>query len=316
MCDNRTRWSIAFCMTTLFGSQIAAAGLSPITDQTRTPHRPQLIEFDRDSDAANRIVAADLLRSLSQEIPAAVCHLHQGISVAEARGLLQHSVETFDRVANALLHGDESLGVIGSEARPRIVMELEALIKDWAPIRDASLTVLAQPDNAEAAQAIYDSNEVMYDKTYKFLAHLEGQYANGSELLASDMMLLEVVGRMAVTNQRLAYDACQVWSHDADAAHIAEDLLKTMSIYENSLTALSVGMPSMGIEPPPSKVISEKLDEIGDHWKEIHDKLIVVSTGVEISIEDREWLYHELAVKLHAIEELERLYENHAKRIY
>ena len=274
------------------------------------------LELAGDTGAANRIVAGDMLRSLSQEIPAAVCHLHNNVDVEEAAHLLEHSIEAFDIAADALLHGNEALGIIGAEARRKTIVELEELIAAWEPVHDAALQVLHEPADIDAVRVVYASADVMYEKTYHLLANLEGEYSNPSEVLAADVMLLEIVGRMAATNQRLAYDACMVWSHSSDDAHYAAELLESMSIYENSLTALTVGMPALGIAPPPTEEIAQKLHEIGDHWSDVHDMLLHVTTGEEIPDQERFDIYHELAVKLHAIEELEVLYQNYSKRIY
>ena len=72
----------------------------------------------------------------------------------------------------------------------------------------------------------------------------------------------------------------------------------------------------LGIAPPPTEEIAQKLHDIGDHWSDVHDMLLHVTTGVEIPDQERFDIYHELAVKLHAIEELEVLYQNYSKRIY
>ena len=275
----------------------------------------ELAGFVKDAGAANRIVGGDILRALSQEIPAAVCHLHNNVDVEEAAELLEHSIVLFDTVADALLHGNVELGIIGPEERRKTVVELEQLIADWEPVHDAALAVLENPSDAENAAIVYDASEGMYDKTYHLLANLEGEYSNPSEILATDVMLLEVVGRMAAMNQRLAFDACMVWSHAGDGHH-NEDLMQTMSIYENSLTALTVGMPALGIAPPPTEEIANKLAHIGDHWSDVHNLLVRIAEGEDVTTEERGYLYHELAVKLHSVEELELLYQNYAKRIY
>ena len=275
----------------------------------------QMAGFVKDAGAANRIVGGDILRALSQEIPAAVCHLHNNVDVEEAAELLSHSVEVFDVVADALLHGNEELGIIGAEQRRKTIVELEQLIADWQPVHDAALAVLADPGDAASAEIVYGSSEPMYEKTYHLLANLEGEYSNPSEVLASDVMLLEIVGRMAAMNQRLAFDACMVWSHTGDGHH-ADDLLETMSIYENSLTALTVGMPALGIAPPPTEEIAAKLAEVGAMWRDCHDLLVRIAAGEETTLAERGALYHDLAAKLHAVEALEEMYQDYAKRIY
>lgn len=268
-----------------------------------------------DSGASNRIVAGDLLRELSQEIPAAACHLHNDIDVEEAHELLTTNITVFDVVLDALLNGNPEIGIEGAETSRRTAVEIEHMIADWEPIHDAALKVLEDPDDAESLKIIYDLTDGMFEKTYHLLSVIETEYSKPTEILQEDVMLLEISGRMAAMNQRLAYEACRVWSHEGDPEMIA-DLRKSMSIYEGSLMALTNGMPSLGIIPPPTEEIAAKLAQIGDHWEEVHTQLEHVASGDEVSVEERFSLYHGLVEKLHKIDELEILYQDHSKRIY
>jgi len=63
---------------------------------------------------------------------------------------------------------------------------------------------------------------------------------------------------MAALSQRLAFEACLVWS-GAGNAEVVADLLKTMGNFEASRTALHEGMPALGILPPPNAEIAAKL---------------------------------------------------------
>lgn len=271
--------------------------------------------FVEDTGAANRIVAGDILRTLSQEIPAAVCHLHNNVDVAEARELLGTSIAKFDAVAFALLDGNESMGIIGGETRRKTVVELEALIATWEPKRIAAMAVLENPSDAAAAEIVYASADEMLEKTYHLLSELEGEYANPVELLASDMMLLEVSGRMAAMTQRMAYEACRVWSGDGDA-HVLAELDKSISIFEASMDALSNGMPALGVAAPPTEEIKANLQDVAADWEILSGYLSEVRSGADVSLAVREDLYHRLALKLYKVEELEELYQDYSKRVY
>lgn len=286
-----------------------------LTESLQALHQFEFAGFVNDDGAANRIVAAERLRSLSQEVPAAVCHLHNNIDVDEATEVLESSVAAFDFMADALLNGNEDIGIIGAEQKPKSIVEIEALIESWQPIRIAALAVLSNPLDADAAQIVYSSDDDMFEKTYSLLTHIEGEYSNPTEILQSDLMLLEVSGRMAALSQRLAFEACLVWS-GAGNAEVVADLLKTMGNFEASRTALHEGMPALGILPPPNAEIAAKLEEISDHWDDVHDALTHVASGADIPVPEREILYHDLITKLHQIEELEELYQNYSKRIY
>ncbi|KJZ21132.1 type IV pili methyl-accepting chemotaxis transducer N-terminal domain-containing protein [Loktanella sp. S4079] len=288
--------------------------------QTSTPAPDGLVLVEQtdiiiDMGAANRVIAADLLRTLSQEIPAATCYLYYGVDVDEARELLETSISKFDKALLALLNGDESMGIIGAEPLPRVVREIEELMATWSPIHDAAEAVLADPSNTDAVTLIFDSADVMLDKTYHLLSEIEAEYSNPVELLQSDMLLLEVSGRLAMMTQRMAYEACRIWSGDGTPELVA-DLVKTIGHFEAGMDALSNGLPELGIKPAPTPEIAAVLELISSDWSDIRGYLDSVIAGEELSVEVRESLYHLLAVKLHKVEELETLYQDYSKRVY
>ncbi|MCK0095797.1 type IV pili methyl-accepting chemotaxis transducer N-terminal domain-containing protein [Yoonia sp. F2084L] len=275
----------------------------------------QQLEIITDSGSSNRIVAAALLRTLSQEIPAAACHLHNGVNVEEAKAELSYSVAKFDAVALALLNGNEAMGIIGGETRFRTVAELEALMAEWVPIHDAAIAVLEDPTNRQPVDVIYDATDIMLEKTYHLLSEIEAEYSNPVELLQSDVLLIEVSGRMAAMTQRMAYEACRAWSGEGSEELIAE-LKKTIGIYEASMDALINGLPSLGVQPAPTAEIAESLTAADEDWSIIRGLLDRVIAADDLSVEERTDLYHRLVVKVHKVEEIEEMYQDYSKRIY
>jgi hypothetical protein len=268
-----------------------------------------------DHGAANRVVAADLLRTLSQEIPAAVCYIAHDVDVEEASELLRTSVEHFDLAIRALRDGNDALGILDAERLPRVVREIDELIHVWAPLHDAALAVLADHHDYDAAELIYASADPMLEATYHLLVEVEAEYSNPVELLQSDVLNLEVSGRMAMFTQRLAYESCRTWAGESDEEMVA-DLRKTISHFEASMDGLANGLPALGLQPAPTPEIATSLDEIAQDWSEIRGILDAVSAHAPTSMDDRTDLYHLLAVKLHKIEELEVLYQDYSKRVY
>lgn len=268
-----------------------------------------------DGGASNRVVAAALLRTLSQEIPAAACHLHNNVDVEEAIEELSYSVAKFDAVLLALLNGNEDMGIAGGEARRKTVAELEALIEAWTPIHDAAVAVLDNPSDRNAVDVIYASTEVMLEKTYHLLTEIQSEYSNPAELLQSDLMLIEISARMAMMTQKMAYEACRVWSNEGNDALVA-DLTETKQIYKASMDALTNGLPALGIIPPPTPEIADSLAAADADWSIIGGLLDRVVTGDPLTNEERVDLYHRLIVKVHKVEEIENLYQQYSKRIF
>ena len=72
--------------------------------------KAQLVD---DIGAAERVEASDLLRTLTQEVPAAACYLFSGIDMDESRRLMVEARDKFDKNLDALLNGDAEMNIIG-----------------------------------------------------------------------------------------------------------------------------------------------------------------------------------------------------------
>ncbi|MDO6591425.1 hypothetical protein DS901_09885 [Loktanella sp. D2R18] len=236
-----------------------------------------------DHGAANRVVAADLLRTLSQEIPAAVCYLSHDVDVEEASDLLNASVAHFDLAIVALRDGNENLGIIGAERLPRVVREINELVHVWEPIHEAAISVLNDPRDLDAAMLVYASADPMLDATYHLLVEIEAEYSNPVELLQSDMLNLEVSGRMAMFTQRIAYESCRTWAGEGNEEMVA-DLRKTIGHFEASMAGLTNGLPELGLRPAPTPEIAASLDDIAQVWSDIRRILDAVSAGETTNI--------------------------------
>lgn len=265
----------------------------------------------QETGVANRLVAGEVLRSLTQEIPAAACHLHYNVNVEDATELLTVGAEQINELLDALLFGDIYWGIEFPETRRKTIAEIEALRADWAPVLDAGRRLLGDPANSQNATAVSDAANMLFDNTYALLTTLDAQYSGSAEILSRDVMFIQVSGRMAALNQGMALKACQLWSGELDA-EIAADLQQTMRDYQGSLLALSDGLPAVGIMPPQTPGIADKLAEISEIWRQNHPLLALVAVGEEISDAQRHDLYYQLIDERVLLLDLLYLYQDHA----
>ena len=276
---------------------------------------PTEVGFVEDTGAAIRIEAGDELRVVSQEVPAAVCHLHNGVASELSAELIIEGVEKFDRMMNALLNGDTELGIIGGEERGRTIRLLVELQTSWDELREAALAVHEDPTNTDAVALVYTMATPMLEETSRMLSDLEAQYANPVELLYADAMLLEVAGRQAMLTQRLSYLACRKWSGSSDANYI--EMLKTAAAqYDFAMNAMMNGAPDLGISPPPGQEIADALQAVSADSGLIKQKISsLIGTGV-LDADRAEALYVILADKMHKMEKIAHLYALNSRRVY
>lgn len=282
---------------------------------TSLPRQLQQIGFVDDTGAAIRIEAGDALRTVSQEVPAAVCHLHNDVAPELSAKLLREGLDNFDLMVNALLNGDPNFGITGGEERPKMRRLIEDVKASWEPLRIAGEQILANPSNEAAVEVFYANASDMLDQTYYLLSELEGQYTNPVELLYSDAMLLEVSGRQSMLSQRLSYLSCLVWSGAADETYV--DLLNTAAgRFKFAMGALQNGAPELGIQPPPTEEIADKLDYMSEDFDVLSEHLVTVMNTGTLQQEAAAALYTILADKMYTMNEVAHLYATYAKRIY
>lgn len=265
----------------------------------------------QDTGVANRLVVGEVLRSLTQEIPAAACFLHAGVNVEDATDNLMFGINQLDELLEALSIGDIFWGIEHPEERRKTISEIEALRADWAPVQRAGRALLDDPANAEAAAGVAGAADPLMDRTYRLLTTLDSQYSSSAEILKRDVMFIQISGRMAALNQRLALHAC-LMSKEFDQA-LATELSATSDMYHNSLHALMEGLPAMGILPPQTPGIAEKLSEIEGIWNVNQPMLALVASCEGLSPAQLHDLYYNLIDERVLILDLVYLYQDHSK---
>lgn len=297
---------------------VAVVCSMPVAAQSDVPARVAQLQsagFLDDTGNAIRIEAGDALRTVSQEVPAAVCHLHNGITPELSARLLREGLDTFDLMANALLNGNSELGIIGGEEREKTIRLIEEIQTEWAPLRAAGEDILQDPSNESAVELIYAKSSFMLDKTYYLLSEIEGQYANPVELLYSDALLLEVSGRQSMLTQRLSYLACLVWSGAADETYVSL-LTTTAEQFKFGMRALSNGAPELGVQPPPTEEIAAKLEYAAGDFNILAQHLVTVMDTGELDRDAAASVYRILADKMYTMNDVAHLYALYAKRVY
>lgn len=293
-----------------FSTLTLAAALSAGISASALAETTQIIA---DDGAADRIRAADRLRTLSQEISAATCFLHNDLQAEEHATLLEKSIDEFDMLLDALLFGNADLHIIGEEERAKTVHEIQAIQADWSPVYDAAKLVLAAPSDEEAAHMIYGKSSSLFESTAHLLSELEGEYAHPTQVLLSDVMLLEFAGRQAMLTQKIAYDICLVWSGTGGEEQVTE-LKDVTAQFDLIARALHDGMPEVGIQPAPTDEIRIALEEVVEDWDTILTYLHPLTNGGNIGPEDVAYLAEALTEKMFRMEDIVVLYADYSRR--
>ena len=299
--------------STVFGLVVSFATQAFAASDT-TPAQVD-VSFAEDTGEVARIESAEYLRTYTQEVASAACFLYNDIDTGLSSELLRESRVGFEKRLNALIHGNEELGIIGGEQRRKTALKLTKIGEEWAPIADAIDALLADPGNSQAVDVIKAKNMDLFEMTDIIVSDIEAQYANPAIIVQADVLLLEIVGRQAMMTQKIAKDACKVFT--GDQSQEVKDLLQgSVQIYEASLDALLNGMPSLGIQPAPTPEIAEQLTAIQSDWATVRPIVDTLVQGGSVDRETQVYLFKHMVEEMVRLEELSHAYVQHSKYIY
>lgn len=261
---------------------------------------------------AERIESADRLRTYSQEVAAAACFYHNGIDPDLSYVLLQEARTGFDMHLSALMYGNAGLGIIGGEERRKTIVRLEEIEAYWGGMAQSVDALMVSAEDKVAVNVIKDQNLQLLEMTSILVSEVEGQYSDPADLMQLDVLTLEIAGRQAMMTQKIAKNACKLWS-GRDTVEIRENLEKAINIYEISLNALLNGMPEAGLMAAPNDEIAGVLGELIADWAEIRPVVDGIVTGATTE-EDLSNLFQHMADEMHKLEDLTHQYVAYSKR--
>ena len=172
--------------------------------------------------------------------------------------------------------------------------------------------MLADGHDVDSAHIIDDHNLSLLERAQVLSADISGQYANPFEITQANAMLINLAGRQRMLTQKMAKDACEIWT-GYHAKQGRADLEETMVIYESSLSALLNGLPEMGIQKAPNETIREDLVEILDRWYVIKGNLEKLLVGEELNMDQKYEIIHDFNLELDDLDHLIHDYKEYAE---
>lgn len=256
-----------------------------------------------ESDSADRIRYADRLTMLTQRVAAASCALTSDVAIEESHDHLEEAMHEMDIILEALRDGNEALHIIGPEKRKRTLHDLDELATEWKETHGAVEAILSDGHDVDSAHVIDDHNLSLLEKAQILAADISGQYTHPYEITQAQAMLITIAGRQRMLTQKMAKDACEIWT-GYHAEEGRADLIETMVIYENSLVALRDGLPAAGIMAAPNDTIRDDLNEILARWSVIKGNLELLIAGEVLNAEQKYEIFHDFNLELEDLEHL------------
>jgi hypothetical protein len=289
------------------------AGVAEALNALSKLHENDIFTRDIKSDGADRIRLADRLTMLTQRVAAASCALTSDVAVEESHFHLEEAMHEIDIIIDALRNGNEALHILEPEKSARLLHDLDALEAEWKATHGAVEAVLTDGHDVDNAHIIDDHNLKLLELSSNLASDISSKYTHPYEITQADAMLINIAGRQRMLTQKMAKDACEIWTgyHAEDGR---ADLEETMVIFENSLNALRYGLPDAGVKKAPTPEIETDLDHLWSRWTVLRGNLDILMAGGELDMAQKVEIFHDFNVELDELEHLIHDYKVYVER--
>ena len=298
--------------STIIVACLAIATPAISADNTTEPTDVMPVAYVENTGDVARITSSKRLRTYSQEVAAAACFYHNDIDSAFSREVLIEAKSNFDVRLDALRDGNESLGMVGGEERPKTLAMLAEVGAIWTDVAASVDGLVANQNDAGAADAISARHAELFEKTDALANEMTAQYANPSVITQAGVLSLEMVGRQAMLAQKMAGDACQVIAGKG-SPDILRTLSESASVYDATLDALINGMPALGLRAAPTPEIAGALREIKMDWGTVRPIVDTLVRGGSVDRDMQVYLFKHMVAEMTRLEEVSQAYAEDAK---
>ena len=224
-----------------------------------------------------RINLAGRERTLIEQAAKAACFVHLGIEPERHVAEMRKDHEQFEKVLLGLRFGDPELG-LQRETDDAVLAALAKVKQKWFPYSEA----LAGPiETGTVARADLDAIlahdlEVLgeMDRTVGLIQRAYG----GRDVPLHIAVQVNIAGRQRTLSQQMAKQLCMIVAgYDEEASRAA--LAETVTLFDNSLSALSNGMPMLGIQAPKTDALKAQFGVVAARWAEMRAVLDPVLAG-------------------------------------
>lgn len=244
----------------------------------------------QDVGASERINLAGQLSTLSQRIIASACNLDAGIAVAESNAVLQISADQFGRISDALLYGNRGFGILGEESRPRTLQVIENLNAAWGPLLDRAVATEVAANAPDQIAILANQSPPLLETANILVSEITGQYADPVALSHANALLIDLAGRQRTLAGQMSKDICLIAS-GINTEMAKAELQASVTLFDDTLSALRNGLESVGVRPPPTQKIADGLQFVVEEWAAVQPFIDQSLAGESLSDEARQRVY-------------------------
>ncbi|WP_457646708.1 type IV pili methyl-accepting chemotaxis transducer N-terminal domain-containing protein [Profundibacter sp.] len=292
-------------MKRYLAGSLAIAAIA-VTQMSFVP--PAFAQSDEAIEAARRVNISGRQRMLSQRISKAACFLNTGTETTGAPNQLADAVALFETSLQALLHGDENIG-IGPEKNPPIRKSLLGVADDWEGFSGYLQEALERGNVASPTLAAIDKSGLKLladmNSTVNQIAHIYGDALPDMPLMLS--LTIDLAGRQRMFTQKAAKEFCLI-DAGVDVEENRTRLAKTTQLFTTTLGALQNGMSGI-VMAAPNDEIRAQLELVFDAWEAPKAALESAAAGNPITAAQRNVVANDMEQVLFLMNKAVGMYE-------
>ena len=237
------------------------------------------VEFD---GAKARVNLSARLRTLNEKMAGSACRVAADNQNQDARADLDATNKEYAQIMRALRESDISIGVPTPERKPRILSKIWEIELQWVQVKYAANQILQDDRIPKYVDVI--SKLTAIDALAQDLDEIESEivarYTNPNELLTGDAFTISLMARQRKITQEISKLTCAVATNQPAFGSL-EKLEETMGLFDRSLSALENGLPAVGISPPPTQFVADRLSNLRTEWLQISNNAIAAAKSAD-----------------------------------
>lgn len=240
--------------------------------------RISFTEHTREADTNRRIDLSGKLRMLSQRVVADACFVQSGIATEDALPMLTATISEVSAITHALEFGDTGLGIFGAEERRMTLAAIGQFNEVWAPMQINALSIAQGDSTHDDVRRLNAQSAELLQIAHQLVSTVAAQYFNPAETRLADALLIDIAERQQYLAQDMAKNACLANAGIGTDGPI-DALWSARMAFNSSIGALSLGMPSLGIQPPPTSKIDASLAAVRTAWLDMQKPIDAQLSG-------------------------------------
>ncbi|MEO0911472.1 MAG: type IV pili methyl-accepting chemotaxis transducer N-terminal domain-containing protein [Pseudomonadota bacterium] len=236
-----------------------------------------------DAQIRRKINLAGRQRMLSQRMSKAAFFTALEVEASRHKSMMGEAHTLFDQTLSGLTSGDAELGLPGEQNE--IVLEsLHSVQRLWDVFGPLMAEVVARGGASESEiSTIARMNTGLLFASDNVVKQLVSEYGSTTTELGLAISI-NVAGRQRMLSQKMAKETALI-ALGYDSQSNRATLRETTRLFDNSLTALIDGLPSISLPAPPDH-IRLKLQEVKSIWADLKNICFEIEGGKEVDAFD------------------------------